>query len=300
MTNKAHTFSFLTNWTKRLVLPGFRGMSLYEVAVFFIKGLEEGAITTRASSIAFNFFVAFFPAIIFLFTLIPYLPIDNFQEVLLQLFSEVLPPSTYQATFETINDIINHPRGGLLSIGFIMALYFSTNSINSLMEAFNSSYHIRENRSLLQQRIIALGLTLLLSLMLIAAISLIIFTQVASGYFVEIGVLEESSIVLMMIGKWIILLSMLFFGTAILFQYAPAKKTYWSIFSPGAIIATLFIVLTSLGFGYYIDQFAQYNKLYGSIGTLIIILLWMYFNAIVLLIGFELNASIYSAKNHQQ
>ncbi len=104
----------------------------------------------------------------------------------------------------------------------------------------------------------------------------------------------------MMIGKWIILLSMLFFGTAILFQYAPAKKTYWSIFSPGAIIATLFIVLTSLGFGYYIDQFAQYNKLYGSIGTLIIILLWMYFNAIVLLIGFELNASIYSAKNHQQ
>ncbi len=116
MSEPTHTFSFLTNWSKRLVLPGFRGMSLYEVAVFFIKGLEEGAITTRASSIAFNFFVAFFPAIIFLFTLIPYLPIANFQEVLLELFSEVLPPSTYQATFETINDIINHPRGGLLSI----------------------------------------------------------------------------------------------------------------------------------------------------------------------------------------
>lgn len=299
MSEQKHSFSFLVDWTKHLVLPGFKGMSLYEVAVFFIKGLEEGAITTRASSIAFNFFVAFFPAIIFLFTLIPYLPIDNFQEVLLQLLNEVLPPSTYEATFETINDIINHPRGGLLSFGFAMALYFSTNSINSLMEAFNSSYHLRENRSLLKQRFIALGLTLLLSLMLVISISLIIFTQLASSYLVEIGILKESAVTLMMLGKWIILLSMLFFGTAILFQYAPAKKTYWSMFSPGAILSTLFIVLTSLGFSYYIEHFAQYNKLYGSIGTLIIILLWMYFNAIVLLTGFELNASIFTAKQQQ-
>jgi membrane protein len=150
-----------------------------------------------------------------------------------------------------------------------------------------------------KQRLIALGLTLTLSLMLILAIAIIVFTQVSSAYFVDLGILKESSITLIKIGKWITLLTFLFFGLSLLFQFGPSKKTYWSFFSPGAILATLFIVLTSIGFGYYIDQFGQYNKLYGSIGTLIVILLWMYFNAIVMLIGFELNASIFSAKEHK-
>jgi len=275
-------------------------MNLYDVAIFFIKGMEKGAITTRASSIAFNFFLAFFPALIFFFTLIPYIPIEDFQDILLQLLSEVLPQSTNETAFDTLNDIINHPRGGLLSFGFVMALYFSTNSINSLMEAFNSSYFISENRGMWKQRLIAIGLTLTLSVMLILAIAVIVFTQVASAYFVDLGILQESSIALIIIGKWITLLTFLFFGLSLLFQFGPAKKTYWSFFSPGAILATLFIVLTSVGFGYYIDQFGQYNKIYGSIGTLIVILLWMYFNAIVMLIGFELNASIFSAKERQE
>lgn len=290
--------SFLVDWSKHIVLPGFSGMNLYDVTRFFIEGLEKGAITTRASSIAFNFFLALFPALIFFFTLIPYIPVDNFQEILLGLLGEVLPPSTNESAFSTITDIINHPRGGLLSFGFLMALYFSTNSINSLMEAFNSSYHISENRGMWKQRLIALGLTLMLSLMLIIAVALIVFTQFASNYFVDLGILKQSAITLMIIGKWIILLAFLFGGLSVLFQYGPSKKTHWSLISPGSIIATLFIVLTSTGFGLYIDHFGQYNKLYGSIGTLIVILLWMYFNAIVMLIGFELNASIYSAKEH--
>ena len=296
--NLKKRLSFLVNWSKHVILPGFSGMNLYDVAKFFIKGLEEGALTTRASSIAFNFFLALFPALIFFFTLIPYIPVDNFQEILLDLLGEVLPPSTNESAFATITDIINHPRGGLLSFGFAMALYFSTNSINSLMEAFNSSYHISESRGMWKQRLIALGLTLMLSLMLIVAVALIVFTQFASNYFVELGVLKQSSITLMLIGKWIILLAFLFGGLSLLFQYGPSKKTHWSLISPGSILATVFIVLTSTGFGIYIDQFGQYNKLYGSIGTLIVILLWMYFNAIVMLIGFELNASIYSAKEH--
>lgn len=288
--------SFLIDWSKHIDLPGFKGMNLFEVGSFFIKGLEKGAITTRASSIAFNFFLAFFPALIFFFTLIPYIPIDNFQEILLQLLGEVLPSSTNEAAFGTLDDIISNPRGGLLSFGFILALYFSTNSINSLMEAFNSSYHISENRGMWKQRIIAVGLTLALSFMLILAIAIIVFTQIASAYFVDLGLLKESSIILIKVGKWVTLLMFLFLGLSLLFQYAPAKKSYWQFFSPGAILATLFIVITSLGFGYYIDHFGQYNKLYGSIGTLIVILLWMYFNAMVMLIGFELNASLYSVQ----
>lgn len=288
-------FSFLINWSKKIVLPGFKGMNLFEVASFYFEGIEKGAITTRASSIAFNFFLAFFPALIFLFTLIPYIPINNFQEILLELLNDVLPPSTNESFFLTLNDIINHPRGGLLSFGFIMALYFSTNSVNSLMEAFNSSIHIKESRSAWKQRLIALNLTVILAIMLIIAIGLIVFTQIAQSYLIEWGILEPSSITLIKFGKWIVLLSLLFFGISTLFQFGPAQKTDWKFFSPGAILATFFIVITSVGFGYYIENFSQYNRLYGSIGTLIIVLLWLYFNAIVMLIGFELNTSIFKA-----
>ena len=166
--------NFILTIAKKIKPIGFAGLSIYDVARFFWKGLMEGAITTRASSLAFNFFLAFFPSIIVFFTLIPYIPIQGLQETLMDLLSVVLPPSTNEITFSTLDDIINNPRGGLLSIGFVLALYFSTNGINSLIEAFNSSYHIKETRPLIQQRLLSLGLTLLLSLMLIIAISSII------------------------------------------------------------------------------------------------------------------------------
>ena len=134
--------NILINFCKKIKPIGFYGLSIYDVTIFFWKGLMKGAITTRASSLAFNFFLAFFPSIIMFFTLIPYIPIAGLQETLIELLTVVLPPSTNEITFETLNDIINNPRSGLLSIGFIMTVYFSTNGINSLIEAFNISYHI--------------------------------------------------------------------------------------------------------------------------------------------------------------
>ena len=279
---------------------GFSGLSIYDVAIFFWKGLMEGAITTRASSLAFNFFLAFFPSIIVFFTLIPYIPINGLQETLMELLGTVLPPSTNEITFQTLEDIINNPRGGLLSIGFILALYFSTNGINSLIEAFNSSYHIREIRPLIQQRILSLGLTLLLSVMLIIAIGLIIFGTVVVNYLVSAEIITTSAADLIIYGKWMVMLAMLFFGISILFHLGPALKSKWKLFSPGSIFATIFIIITSIGFNYYIQNFSQYNKIYGSIGTLMIILLWMYFNSIILLTGFELNASISNAKKKSE
>ena len=256
----------------------------------------EGAITTRASSLAFNFFLAFFPSIIVFFTLIPYIPIEGLQETLMELLAVVLPPSTNEITFTTLDDIINNPRGGLLSLGFILALYFSTNGINSLIEAFNSSYHIRETRPIIQQRILSFGLTLLLSVMLIIAIGLIIFGTVVVNYLVENTIITSNAAELIIYGKWMVMLAMLFFGISILFHLGPALKSKWKLFTPGTIFATIFIIITSIGFNYYINHFSQYNKIYGSIGTLMIILLWMYFNSIILLTGFELNASISNAK----
>ena len=292
--------TLIINIAKKIKPIGFSGLSIYDVAIFFWKGLMEGAITTRASSLAFNFFLAFFPAIIVFFTLIPYIPIKGLQETLMELLSTVLPPSTNEITFATLDDIINNPRGGLLSIGFILALYFSTNGINSLIEAFNASYHIRESRPLIQQKILSLGLTLLLSMMLIIAISSIIFGKLAVNYLTEYELISDYAGELILYGKWFTMLLMLFFGISTLFHLGPSLTSKWKLFTPGSISATIFIIITSIGFNYYINHFSQYNKVYGSIGTLMIILIWMYFNSIILLTGFELNASISNAKQKRE
>jgi len=286
----------LLNFTKKIRPIGLSGLSIYDISSFFYKGLIEGAITTRASSLAFNFFLAFFPAIIVLFTLIPYIPVDGFQETLMDILMNILPPSTNEITLETLDDIINNQRGGLLSLGFVLAIYFSTNGINSLIEAFNASYHISKSESILKQRFLSLIITFTLTIILIFTIALIIFGQFIINYLIEYEFINSNEKILFNLAKWFILISMLFLGISTIFNLGPSLKNKWRTFSPGAIFSTVFIIVTSLGFTYYIDNFGQYNKIYGSIGTLIIILLWIYFNAIILLTGFEINASIINAK----
>ena len=286
----------LLNFTKKIRPIGLSGLSIYDISSFFYKGLIEGAITTRASSLAFNFFLAFFPAIIVLFTLIPYIPVDGFQETLMDILMNILPPSTNEITLETLYDIINNQRGGLLSLGFVLAIYFSTNGINSLIEAFNASYHISKTESILKQRFLSLFITFTLTIILIFTIALIIFGQFIINYLIEYEFINSNEKILFNLAKWFILISMLFLGISTIFNLGPSLKNKWRTFSPGAIFSTVFIIVTSLGFTYYIDNFGQYNKIYGSIGTLIIILLWIYFNAIILLTGFEINASIINAK----
>ena len=282
--------------SKKIKLPGFAQLSLYDVTIFFLKGLMEGSITTRASSLAFNFFLALFPSIIVIFTLIPYIPIVDFHSTLMDLLSLILPESTSNATFTTIDDIINNPRGSLLSIGFVLALFFSTNGVNSLIEAFNASYHIKETRSLVNQRIIALFITIILSLILITTIGLIIFGKTIVNYLIYFEIITNNAALFILYGKWITIMIMLFLGITILFNIGPSEKRKWQLFTPGSILSTILIILTSIGFNYYINNFSDYNALYGSIGTLIIILLWMYFNSIILLTGFELNVSILNAE----
>ena len=288
--------NFILNIAKKIKPLGFSGLSIYDVTIFFWKGLVEGAITTRASSLAFNFFLAFFPSIIVFLTLIPYIPVNGLQETLMELLNVVLPPSTNEITFQALDDIINNTRASLLSIGFLLALYFSTNGINSLIEAFNASYHIRENRPIIQQRILSLGLTLLLSFMLIIAMGLIIFGKFVVSYLTEYKLITQYAGELILYGKWFTILLVLWLGISVLFHLGPSIKSKWKLFTPGSILATLGIIITSIGFNYYINHFSQYNKIYGSIGTLMIILIWMYFNSIILLTGFELNASISNAK----
>jgi len=281
----------------KIPYPGEEKISLMDIARFFILGIQKGDIQTRARSISFEFFLAIFPAIIFFFTLIPYIPLEGFQERILFLLQEILPASTFEATRTTIEDILIQPRGGLLSFGFLFALYISTNGIYSMIESFNQSYHGIEVRTKFKQRLVSIFLTMLLALIVVFSIALIIATEIASVYLEKKNFLNAGTqIFLLQAGKWIILVGMSLTAISSLYFYGPSKKNKRPFVSVGSVMATILLILTSIAFNFFISNFAQYNKIYGSIGTLIVILVWIYFNSLQLLIGFELNASIENAQ----
>jgi len=287
-------------WTKRFALPGFDEMPIYDVADFFFTGLHKGSLNTRASSLAFSFFMAIFPAIIFLFSLIPFVPIPDFQDQLLDLIKNVLPENAYQATRVTIVDIVKHQHGGLLSLGFLFAMFFTTNGFMALMKGFNSSYHVGEKRSFWRQRMTALVLTFIMSFLLIIATLLIIFSEIAIKFLTEESLIRnKTQVFLLVAGKWIVVLAVFFLAISFLYYYGPAVKKRWRFISAGSTFASLLSILTSIGFAFFVNNFGRYNTIYGSIGTLIVIMLWIYFNSYILLLGFELNASIDNAKKHK-
>lgn len=290
---------FIVKQSKAITLPYFDGLTLYDVASFFFKGIIEGAVTTRASSIAFSFFLALFPAIIFLFTLIPYIPIHGFQAEIFDLMKEILPPNSYEATKSTIDDILTNKRGGLLSVTFITTMLLATNGTVSILSNFSHTYHKIELRNFYQQYIAAFGLTLTLTLLLIVGVVAILFSSSVSEWIIAKEILPESVTHFLQYSRGVIVVLIVLLGISILFYYGPTKKKQWRFFSPGAILATTLVIISSVAFSYYVDNFSQYNKLYGSIGTLIIIQLWIYINSIGLIIGFELNASVAGARDRR-
>lgn len=286
---------------KKISLPFFEGVPLYDVALFFWRSIVDGAIATRASAIAFSFFIAFFPFIIFLFTLIPYIPIDNFQNELLILIQDLVPSTTYATIEQTVEDIITQPRGDLLSFGFFAALIFSTNGLASMMSAFDATIHTIHRRSWISQRITAIYLLIILSVLLTIVIALLTSGQLVIQKLQDKQLLHDQFIVFLLVfGKWLIILALLFFTFSFLYFMAPAKRIKWRFISAGGTLSTILSVIAFVGLSIYINRFNQYNKLYGSIGTLLIILLLMYVMSMILLIGFELNASIHQAKNESE
>ena len=284
-------------YTKRVALPGFDDMPIYDVADFFFTGIQRGSIVMRAQALAFSFFLAIFPATIFLFSLIPYIPFGNFQGQLLDMIQTLLPSNAYSSARTTIEDIIKIQRGGLLSIGFLTALYFTTNGFMTLMKGFNASYHVMETRTPFKKRIVAIILTIIMSSLVVLATVIIISSEIATKYLVTQSILKtKTQIALLLLGKWTVVLALFFVGISFLYYYGPSKKKMWRFISAGSTFATVLSIAVSSGFGYFVNNFGNYNKIYGSIGTLIVILLWIYFNSLILILGFELNASIENAK----
>lgn len=284
------------HFVKSIKLPGFQGLPLFDVLTFFFQRFSESELQTRARAIAFSLFLALFPTIIFLFTLIPYVPLENFQIQVLLMLKNFLPASTYDAAYTTIEDIVSHQRGGLLSFGFFFALFVSADGISNIMKWFNKSFHGTHQRAPFKQKIIAICITISLALLMFVAITLSIVNEYAISWLVKQHVLTNSiQFYLLQFLKWLILLMLCFSGIALLYYFGPSERKKVSFLTPGASFSTLLVVLTSLGFNFFINNFARYNKIYGSIGTLIIILIWTYLNSLVLLIGYELNISINEA-----
>ena len=286
-------YSRFIEWTKSCVLPGFSPLPLYTVATFFFKEIGKDTLVNKSSSLAYSFMLAIFPGIIFLFTLIPFIPIKGFQDQLLSLIELVLPHNAYEAFESTLNDIVKNQNTGLLSFGFLSAIFFATNGVKNLMKAFNKSSLIIETRGWIKQRLIALALTVFICLSIIACITAMALSEVLLKYIKdELHLKASLAVYAIQFTRWALLAALYFITISILYRYGPSHAKKWKLFSAGSWLATILAFITIWGFSFYINHFGSYNKVYGSIGTLIVVMIWLYLNSFILLIGFELNASV--------
>jgi membrane protein len=282
---------------KVISLPGFEKVPIYDVIKFFISGAKNGYLATRASAIAFNFALAIFPTMLFLFTLIPFIPVQNLQVELLHLIQEFLPKNAFQYFESTLVSVVTVKKIGVFSFGAFASLIFSTNAVHALIQAFNNTYHTIDTRNWTAIRAVSTFLVFMIFILIATSVILLTFGQFVLNKLVEIQIIQTDLIYyLISFAKWFVVVALFFFSISFLYYYAPANKSKWKFISAGSSVATILALLTSLGFSYFVNNFGQYNKLYGSIGTIMVILLWLYFNSFALILGFELNASINNAQ----
>lgn len=280
----------LVRLTQRIKLPWLEGLSLYELLKLYFFGIVEGAFSYRAGAIAFSFFMALFPFALFILNLIPFIPIEGFQEDFLEFVEQGVPPNTFEAIRNIIDDILNNSYQGLLSWGFILSIFLMSNGINAILGGFESSYHITITRSFIKQYLISVVMSLLLSLILIVTVAAIIIAEVL---ILKIELRQFiGDVSLIQITSFGFVTLMILITTSLLFKFGTQQTRQIPFISIGSVFTTLLILLSSYIFGIYVVKFAKYNELYGSIGTLLILMFYIWINCMILLLGFELNATI--------
>lgn len=283
---------------RKFTLPGFDGIPVFTVIRFIADELKKDLIPTRARSIAYSFFIAFFPGMIFLLTLLPYIPLEGVQVQFFTLINEVFPDKVVNSfILTTVDDLLNQPREGLLSFGAILTLYFSTQGVVSMILSFNKTYSIYTDRNFFTLRWVALKLTILLLFMFLISIVVLIAGESLINLFLNYVEIKSFWVNFLLNAlRYLIILILFFFSISTIYRYGPAAKKKWSFITPGSTLATIGSIAASLIFSNYISGFDRYNTVYGIFGSIILFLGWLYVNAFVLLIGFELNAAIYYQK----
>ncbi|HLK28719.1 MAG TPA: YihY/virulence factor BrkB family protein [Puia sp.] len=292
-------FRFLVAKSKKIILPGFDGVPLYDVIKFFLSQIKKVGLNDRARSVSFSFLTAIPAATIFLCTLIPYLPIAReIKQQLLLITKDITPnQNTYLLIKSFLEDFLDKPRVGLLSFGFLLAIFYSSNAMMGIMRSFNKSLIYNTRRNIFQTRWMAIKLTVLVIIFLIGSV-IILVTQdeLLKDLLKWMGIKSHSAKWLFKTLRWVIIIPLFYYTIAFVYKYAPAVKKRWSLTSPGTLLATFLIIVITFLFSYWVNKFGTYNKVYGSIGTILILMILVYFNSLVLLIGYELNVSIHHLK----
>ena len=286
---------------KAVKLPWLQGLSLYDLLELYGIAIVEGALSYRAGAIAFSFFMALFPFALFILNLIPYIPIEGFQQDFLKFVEEGVPPNTYDAISNIINDILNNSNSGLVSTGFLLSIFLMANGLNAILGGFETSKHIIIKRGFFRQYFVAVAMSLLLSLILIITVAAIVVFEV----FIQKTIIQDvlsDRIPLIILGRYVFVILMILLTTSILFKFGIKRDKNRAFISIGSVFTTILIILSSYGFGIWVLKFSKYNELYGSIGTLLIMMFYIWLNCIILLLGFELNGAInkLKAKNKQE
>lgn len=286
---------------ENIKLPWLQGISLYDLIHFYISGIVQGALSYRAAAIAWSFFMALFPFMLFIFNLIPYIPIVGFQEDFLGFVKENVPPTTFDAIAVIINDILHNSHSGLLSTGFFMSLILMTNGVNAVMSGFETSQHVVEKRAYFRQYFVALFISLVLTVILLVTVSAIIIFEV----FIQRTIIQDvlssrisDKISLIEFGRYSFVILMILTSIGILFKFGIRQTKKRAFITIGVVFTTILFILSSYFFGIWVVKFSKYNELYGSIGTLLIVMFYLWINCMILLLGFELDASIYKLKHH--
>ena len=280
-----------------IVIPGFGGVPLYDVLVYFIRGFTQVNLIDRAAAVAFYVFLALFPTILFLFTLIPYFPLQGVTTSVLEALHDILPPGTYDSVSSTINEIMSIEHGGLMSIGLLLAFYFSTSAVSSFFRGFNMGDNEYGQVSFMKQQIYSILVMLMfVALLLLSIVLMTLGQKLLPVLFTKIHLYKGITVFMINLVRWLIVIFALIIAMSLLYHFGNPHSKRFKLFTPGSLLFTgLFIVGTIL-FNFYISNISTYNLLYGSIGGLIIFVIWIYFNCILVLIGYELNKSIAKAQ----
>lgn len=297
---------------KNIRLPGFEGLSLYDLIEMYILGVVEGALSTRASSIAFSLFLALFPLLIFMVTLVPWiipyfsLGNESFDQDFVMFLESFLPTATgdyFEGIYQQIKN--QNPEGVLLSSTFLLSIFLMANGVNSIFSGFETSYHVKLTRHFFKQYAYALMVGLILSILIIIGFVAFIYFQVyvlvyLDGFAERFGgsALGEGELIGVQIGKVLFFMLLSYFTTAILYYFGTREGKEAKFFSAGALMTALLFLLTSYLFGIYVDKFARYNELYGALGGLLILMVYIWLNSNILLLGFELNATLNQLKKN--
>ena len=283
---------------KKVKIPGLEGMNLFDLMEMYVSGIIKGALTSRAGSIAFSFFIALFPLALFVLTLIPFVPIEGFQDDFMSLIFQIMPSKeASDAVAHVLNDIATNKYGELLSFGFLLSIFLMTNGVNAVLSGFEYTYHQIETRTVLRQYMVSLAISLVLAFLLLVTVGLIIFIEFIIQSLKSQGMVDDTSFWLSLV-QVVLLLALMVVSISLLYYFGTREGREISFFSPGTILTIVLFILNFQIFRIYIEKFAQYNQLYGSIGTVLVIMLFIWLNSIILLLGFELNASL--LKLHQK